>query len=231
MLSCIEASSNIVCSCMHIVNCISISFGLAITFKLCTFVGKRCLNLIKEFSAIHNRAFQIWSIIVSGLIMYIVRFPSLFSKQDTFTKLDEDGEHRFIAGSGDYICFLNGCFHFEDRACQIPLTWQGLVIGDHNKSFHFYPGSPKINYTKERVVLLYNQIISGYYSKISSLVKTSALFTEIMPRSCIRQDRANASEGEDPNFFQIVYSNPNPTSNDKEKKGNFDTDYNDNINP
>jgi len=50
--------------------------------------------------------------------MYIVRFPSLFSKQDTFTKLDEDGEHRFIAGSGDYICFLNGCFHFEDRACQ-----------------------------------------------------------------------------------------------------------------
>jgi len=58
--------------------------------------------------------------------MYIVRFPSLFSKQDTFTKLEEDMKHRFIAGSGDYICYFNECFHFEDRAYQIfPLIWQG----------------------------------------------------------------------------------------------------------
>ena len=66
------------------------------------------------------------------------------------------------------------------------------------------------------------------------LVRSAALFTESMSRACTRQGllfrkykrkltrsvnaenavrqvcKANASEGEDHNFFQIVNSNPNP---------------------
>jgi len=79
-----------------------------------------------------------------------------------------------------------------------------------------------------------NQIISGDYSKTPFLVRSAALFTKIMPRTSIRQrllfrrykhkltrsviaenavrkaSRANDSEGEDHNFFQIINSNPNP---------------------
>ena len=78
-----------------------------------------------------------------------------------------------------------------------------------------------------------NQIISGDYSKTPFLVKSAALFTEIMPRARTRQgllfrkykrkltrsltenavrkaSRANASEGEGYNFFQIDTLNPNP---------------------
>jgi len=82
--------------------------------------------------------------------------------------------------------------------------------------------------------LLKNHIISGDYSKRPFLVRSAALFTEIMPRASIQQgyyshgyklkltrsvnaenavkqtSRANASEGEDHNFFQIVNSKPNP---------------------
>ena len=79
-----------------------------------------------------------------------------------------------------------------------------------------------------------NQIISGDYSKTSFLARSSVLFTEIMPRANARQglqfreykhtltmnvnsenvvrqaNRANASEGEDYNFFQIFNSSPYP---------------------
>ena len=79
-----------------------------------------------------------------------------------------------------------------------------------------------------------NQIISGDYSKTPFLVRSAALYTEIMPQASIRQglpfrkykrkltrsvnaenavrqaSKANASEGEDHNFFQIDNSNPNP---------------------
>jgi len=81
--------------------------------------------------------------------------------------------------------------------------------------------------------LFKNQIISGDYSKTSFLMRSAALFTEIMHRTSTRQrllfrrykckltrsvnaenavrqaSRANASEGEDHNFFQIINSNPN----------------------
>ena len=80
-----------------------------------------------------------------------------------------------------------------------------------------------------------NKIISGDYSKMPFLVRSAALFTEIMPRASTQQgllfrkykhkltrsvnaknavrqaSRANASEGgEDHHFFPIVNSNPNP---------------------
>jgi len=82
--------------------------------------------------------------------------------------------------------------------------------------------------------LFKNQIISFDYSKTPFLVRFVALFIEIMPQASTRQgllfrkykckltrsvnsekevrqaSRANASEGEDHNFFQIVISNPNP---------------------
>ncbi|KAG4090309.1 hypothetical protein H8356DRAFT_1352516 [Neocallimastix lanati (nom. inval.)] len=62
--------------------------------------------------------------------------------------------------------------------------------------------------------LNYDQIISGDYSKTPFLVRFVALFIEIMPWASTRQGllfrRANASEGEDYNFFQIFNSNPNP---------------------
>jgi len=73
------------------------------------------------------------------------------------------------------------------------------------------------------------QIISGDHSKMPFMVRSAALFTEIMPRASIRQgllfptvykgkltrsvnaknvvrraSRANDSEGEDHNFFQIL---------------------------
>jgi len=80
------------------------------------------------------------------------------------------------------------------------------------------------------------QIISDDYSKKSFLVRSAALFTEIMSRASTRQgllfqgllfqkykrkltrsvNTENAvagpiaSEGEDHNFFQIVNSNPYP---------------------
>jgi len=83
-------------------------------------------------------------------------------------------------------------------------------------------------------VLFKNHIIFGDYSKTLFLVGSVALLTEIMPRACtgqgllfrrykpklirrvnteksVRQaNRANVSEGEDQNFFQIVNLNPNP---------------------
>ena len=86
-----------------------------------------------------------------------------------------------------------------------------------------------LNYKKEWNILFKNQIISGDYSKKRhSWSASAALFTEIMPRTSTRQgllfrkyeckltrsvnaenavrqaNRANASEGEDHNFFQIV---------------------------
>ena len=91
-----------------------------------------------------------------------------------------------------------------------------------------------LNYKKEWNILFNNQIISGDYSKTPFLVRSVALFIEIMPRVSTRQgllfqkykrkltrsvnaknavrqaSRANASEGKDHNFFQIVNSNPNP---------------------
>jgi len=91
-----------------------------------------------------------------------------------------------------------------------------------------------LNYKKEWNILFKNQIISGDYSKTPFLVRCAALFTEITPRASTRQEllfrkykrkltrsvnaenavgqasRANASEGEDHNFFQIDNSNPNP---------------------
>ncbi|KAG4081558.1 hypothetical protein H8356DRAFT_1335177, partial [Neocallimastix lanati (nom. inval.)] len=91
-----------------------------------------------------------------------------------------------------------------------------------------------LNYKKEWNILFKNQIISGDYSKTPFLVRSAALYTEIMPQASIRQgllfrkykrkltrsvnaenavrqaSKANASEGEDHNFFQIDNSNPNP---------------------
>ena len=91
-----------------------------------------------------------------------------------------------------------------------------------------------LNYKKEWVILFKNQNIIGDYSKTPFLVRSVALLTEIMPRAITRQgllfwkykrkltrsvnaentvrqaSRANASEGEDHNFFQIDNSNPNP---------------------
>ena len=79
-----------------------------------------------------------------------------------------------------------------------------------------------------------NQIISGDYSKTPFLVRFATLLKEIMPLTSTRQgllfrkykrkltrsvkaenavrqaSRANASEREDHNFFQIIYLNPNP---------------------
>ena len=90
-----------------------------------------------------------------------------------------------------------------------------------------------LNYKKEWNVLFKNQIISSDYSETPFLERSAALFTEIMPRASTRQgllfrlnqckltrrvntknalrlaSRANDSEGEDHNFFQIVNSNPN----------------------
>ena len=90
-----------------------------------------------------------------------------------------------------------------------------------------------LNYKKEWNILFKNQIISGDCSKTPFLVRSAALFTKIMPRASARQgllfrkykfkqtrsvnaenavrqaSRANASEGEDHNFFQIDNSNPN----------------------
>jgi len=90
-----------------------------------------------------------------------------------------------------------------------------------------------LNYTKEWDILLKNQINSGDYSKTPFLVQSAALLTEILPLASTRQgllfrrykrkltrsvnaentvrqsSRANASEGEDHNFFQIVNSNLN----------------------
>ena len=43
------------------------------------------------------------------------------------------------------------------------------------------------NYKKEWNILFKNQIISGDYSKIPFLVRSAALFTEIMPRASTRQ--------------------------------------------
>ena len=91
-----------------------------------------------------------------------------------------------------------------------------------------------LNYKKEWNILFKNQIISGDYSKKPFLVRSAAFFTEIMPRASTRQGllfrkykrkltrrvnaenavrqaiRANATEEEDHNFFQIDNSNPNP---------------------
>jgi len=91
-----------------------------------------------------------------------------------------------------------------------------------------------LNYKKDWDVLLKNQINSEDYSKTPFLVRSAALFTEIMPRFSTRQglsfrrykrkltrsvnaentvrpaSRTNASEGGDHNFFQIVNSNPYP---------------------
>jgi hypothetical protein len=82
--------------------------------------------------------------------------------------------------------------------------------------------------------LFKNQIITGDYSKTPFLMRSAALFTEIKLRVSSRQgllfpkdkhkltksfnaeneirqvSRANASVGEDHNFFQIVNSSPNP---------------------
>ena len=78
-----------------------------------------------------------------------------------------------------------------------------------------------------------NQIISGNYYKMSFLIRSAALFTEIMSRAstsqglvfqlykykltrsvnaenAVRQaSRVNVSEEEDHNFFQMVSSNLN----------------------
>ena len=44
-----------------------------------------------------------------------------------------------------------------------------------------------INYKKEWDILFKNQNISGDYSKTPFLVRSAALFIEIMPRASIRQ--------------------------------------------
>ena len=44
-----------------------------------------------------------------------------------------------------------------------------------------------LNYKKEWNILLKNQIISGDYSKTPFLVRSAALFTEIMTRASTRQ--------------------------------------------
>jgi len=44
-----------------------------------------------------------------------------------------------------------------------------------------------LNYKKERDILFKNQKISGDYSKTPFLVRSAALFTEIMPRVSTRQ--------------------------------------------
>ena len=44
-----------------------------------------------------------------------------------------------------------------------------------------------LNYKKEWDILLKNQIISGDYSKTPFLVRSAALFTEIMPQDSTRQ--------------------------------------------
>jgi len=104
-----------------------------------------------------------------------------------------------------------------------------------------------LNYKKEWDVLFNKQIISGDYLKMSFLVRSATLFTEIVLRTSIQQEllfreykrkltrmvnvensvrqasRANASEGEDHNFhnfFQIVISNTN-----SEKKNIFKQKY------
>jgi len=93
--------------------------------------------------------------------------------------------------------------------------------------------------------LFKNQIITGDYSKTPFLMRSAALFTEIKLRVSSRQgllfpkdkhkltksfnaeneirqvSRANASEGEDHNFFQIVHLNPNQYGNEVRGIGNF----------
>ena len=110
------------------------------------------------------------------------------------------------------------------------MTWYRLynfLLGGRNVNII------DLNYKKEWNILFKNQIISGDYLKMSFLVRSAALFTEIMPLASTRQgllfrkykckltrsinaenavrqaSRANSSEGEDHNFFQIVNSNPN----------------------
>jgi len=110
------------------------------------------------------------------------------------------------------------------------MTWYGLynfLLGGRDADII------DLNYMKEWVILLKNQIISCDYSKTSFLVKSATLFTEIIPSASIRQgllflkhkrkitrrvnaenavrqdNRANASEGEGYNFFHRVNSNPN----------------------
>jgi len=50
-----------------------------------------------------------------------------------------------------------------------------------------------LNYKKEGVVLFNNQIISGDYSKTPFLMRSSALFIEIMSRNSILSDRIRAN--------------------------------------
>ncbi|KAG4102823.1 hypothetical protein H8356DRAFT_1420681 [Neocallimastix lanati (nom. inval.)] len=100
-----------------------------------------------------------------------------------------------------------------------------------------------LNYKKKRDVLFKNQIITGDYSKTPFLMRSAALFTEIKLRVSSRQgllfpkdkhkltksfnaeneirqvSRANASEGEDHNFFQIVHLNPNQYGNEVHSGG------------
>jgi len=50
-----------------------------------------------------------------------------------------------------------------------------------------------LNYKKEGVVLFNNQIISGDYSKTPFLMRSAALFIEIMSRNSILSDRIRAN--------------------------------------
>jgi len=124
------------------------------------------------------------------------------------------GENR-----GNLSNFLN------NECVNIYVTWY--------RSYNFllggrYTGIIDLNYKKEWNILFRNQIISGDYSKTPFLVRSAALFTEIMPwdstrqgllfrkykrkltrsanaKNAVRQaSRANASEGEVHNFFQFL---------------------------
>ncbi|KAG4089081.1 hypothetical protein H8356DRAFT_1432309 [Neocallimastix lanati (nom. inval.)] len=95
-----------------------------------------------------------------------------------------------------------------------------------------------LNYKKEWNILFKNQIISGDYSKTPFLLRSVAIFTEIMPRAIISKltrsvnaenavrqaSRANASEGKDHNFFQIDNSNPNPQGDTNNVESSTDSD-------
>ena len=124
------------------------------------------------------------------------------------------GENR-----GNWSNFLN------NECVNIYVTWY--------RSYNFllggrYTGIIDLNYKKEWNILFRNQIIFGDYSKTPFLVRSAALFTEILPwdstrqgllfrkykrkltrsanaKNAVRQaSRANASEGEVHNFFQFL---------------------------
>jgi hypothetical protein len=75
--------------------------------------------------------------------------------------------------------------NFLSNECvNIYVTWYRLynfLLGVKDKDII------DLNYNKEWNVMLKNQIISGDYSKTSFLVRSTALFTEIMPRASNRQ--------------------------------------------